>query len=348
MKTILIQSIGTAKPGITKVLAEAFEVNHQLLTQMIYNAPSVFLHKVDDDTANKAEALLTKLGLEVLVQNADATLPSPTDKLDLAVYIQEPNKIQQIAKELAEFIGINEKEAFGLLIQDPSVVLGGVSYNTALALDKRIDGEVMVSNPRQATYTILVKDFTPTFINEFGLMCQSIGFNLDQNKISGLTHSQAQKLWTKVQDLQKIKLINEDFIRFKIILNAFDVDNELSVKFLNEQIGMPKELISRLKDHLPLEIVESIASCKVEPYLELTNKAGLMCEEEVIPFEQYKLNIQNITHKKQVENTLDQFFKKVEIKENQWQTPQKLDSVLNRLLSHQLEALGCDVEPIYS
>jgi hypothetical protein len=49
-----------------------------------------------------------------------------------------------------------------------------------------------------------------------------------------------------------------------------------------------------------------------------------------------------------VEEALDVFFKKVEIKDTKWQTPQKLDSVLNRLLSQQLEALGCDVEPIYN
>jgi hypothetical protein len=348
MKTILIQSIGTAKPGITKILAEAFEVNHQLLTQIIYNAPSVFLHKVDDVTANKAETLLSELGLEVLVRNSEEPIPSPTEKLDLALYIQNPVKIQEIAKQLADFIGINEKEAFGLLIQDPAIVLGGVSHNTALALEKRIDAEVMASNPRQATYTIIIKDFTPTFINEFGLMCQNAGYSLHQNKILGLTYAEAQKLWTKVQDPQKIKLVNEDFIRYKIILNDFNREDEISIKFLNGQIGMPTELIGRLNDHLPLEIVESIAKCKVESYLKLTIEAGLECNAEVIPLEQYQLNIQNITHKKQVEEALDVFFKKVEIKDTKWQTPQKLDSVLNRLLSQQLEALGCDVEPIYN
>lgn len=348
MKTILIQSIGTAKPGITKMLSEAFEVNHQMLTQMIYNAPSVFLHKVDDETANKAETLLTQLGLEIRIQNADDEIPPPPEKLDLALYIKNPLKIHKIAQELAEFIGINEREAFGLLIQDPSVVLGGVSYNTALALEKRIDAEVMISNPREATYTISIKDFTPTFINEFGLLCKNAGFTLHQNKISGLTHAQAQKFWVKVQNPQKIKLVNEDFIRSKIILNSFDSENKFAVKFLNEQIGMPKELVARLQNHLPLEIVESIAKCKIASYLRLTKEANLDCVAKNIPIDQYQLQIKNITQKKQVENILDVFFKKVEIKNTQWQTPQKLDDVLNRLLSSQLEALGCNVAPIYS
>lgn len=348
MNTILIQSIGTAKPGITKILADAFEVNHQLLTQMIYNAPSVFLHKVDDETAHKVKNMLTELGLEIVVQKADDTIPAPTEKLDLALYIQNPLKIQKIAQQLSDFMGINEKEAFELLIQDPSVVLGGVSQNTALALEKRIDAEVMASNPRKATYTILVKDLTPTFLNEFGVLCQNAGHKLYQNKISGLTHTKAQKLWTKVQDPQKIKLVNEDFIRYRIILNSFDSENEVSVKFLKEQIGMPTELIGRLEDHLPLEIVESIAKCKVESYLKLTKEANLDCQKMINSVDQYQLQIQNIIQKKEVEKTLDMFFKKVEIKDTQWQTPQKLDSVLNRLLSEQLEALGCDVEPIYS
>ncbi|AUC76460.1 hypothetical protein [Olleya sp. Bg11-27] len=348
MKTIVIQSIGTAKPGITKILADAFEINHQLLTQMIYNAPSLFLHKVDEETAAKVKNMLTELGLEILVQKAEDAIPTPTEKLDLALYIQNPLKIQKIAKQLSDFIGINEKEAFELLIQDPSVVLGGVSQNTAFALDKRIDAEVMASNPRKATYTILVKDLTPSFINEFGLLCQNAGYTLDQNKIMGLTHKEAQQLWTKVQDPQKIKLVNEDFIRYRIILNAFDANNEVSVQFLNEQIGMPTELIGRLNDYLPLEIVESLSKCKVESYLELTTAATLDCESHVNSVDRYQLQIQNITQKEQVEKTLDLFFKTVDIKDTKWQTPEKLDSVLNRLLSEQLEALGCDVEPIYS
>lgn len=348
MKTILIQSIGTAKPGITKILADAFEVNHQLLTQMIYNAPSVFLHKVDEATADKVNGMLTELGLEVLVQNADVAIPGPAEKLDLALYIDDPLNIQNIAQQLSEFMGINNKEAFELLIQDPSVVLGGVSKNTAIALENRVDAEVIVSNPLQATYTILVKDYTPTFINEFKLLCQNAGYTLDQNKISGLTHKEAQKLWTKVQDPQKIKLVNEDFIRYRIILNAFDANNEASVQFLKEQIGMPTELIGRLNDYLPLEIVESLSKCKVESYLELTTAAALDCVSHVNSVDRYQLQIQNITQKEQVEQTLDLFFKTVDIKDTKWQTPEKLDSVLNRLLSKQLEALGCDVEPIYS
>ena len=348
MKTILIQSIGTAKPGITKILADAFEVNHQLLTQMIYNAPSVFLHNIDNETAQKAETLLSELGLEVSLQNADEPIPSQSEKIDIALYIQNPVKIQEIAQQLADFIGVNEKEAFGLLIQDPAIVLGGVSRNTALALEKRIDAEVMISNPREATYTILVKDFTPTFINEFRLLCQNAGLSLLDNRLTGLTHSQAQKLFVKVQDTQKIKLVNEDFIRYKINLNTIDVSNEDSVRFLNEQIGMPVDLINQLANHLPLQIEESIARCKVADYLKLTNEVGLDCVAVAVPVEQYLLNIENIAHKKQVERTLDMFFKKVEITDTKWQTPHKLDSVLNRLLSQQLEALGCDVEPIYN
>lgn len=348
MKTIIIQSIGTAKPGITKVLSEAFAVNHQLLTQMIYNAPSVFLHKIDDETAQKANALLSELGLDVSEHNADEPLPSPSEKIDIALYIQNPAKIQEIAQQLADFIGINEKEAFGLLIQDPAIVLGGVSRNTAIALESRIDAEVMVSNPREATYTILVKDFTPTFINEFSLLCQNAGHKLTHNRLTGIPHAAAQKLFTKVQDTQKIKLVNEDFIRYKINLNAVDAANQDSVRFLNKQIGMPIELIKRLSNHLPLEIEESIAKCKVAGYLKLTKEAGLDCVAAAVPVEQYLLNIENIAYKKEVEKTLDMFFKKVEINETRWQTPHKLDSVLNRLLSQQLEALGCDVEPVYN
>lgn len=347
MKTILIHSIGTALPGVTKILADAFEVNHQLITQMIYNAPSVFLHKVDEETAIKAEELLTKLGLEVIVKDSEDSIPSPSEKLDIALYIHEPLKIHHIAKQLSEFLGIPKKDALNLILQDPSVVLGGVSYNTAKAFEKRIDAEVMLSNPLKATYTIVIKDFTPTFISEFKALCKNDEHIIKDHKLCGLSYSQAQKLWNNVQDAKKIKLINEDFTRYKVILNDFDKQNFSSVKFLKEEVGMPKDFIFQLGKHLPVVLEESISKYKLETYLNLTKKAGLGCIAHAVSTNKYKLQVQNITNKKKVEETLEFFFKKVEIKDNQRQTPERLDDVLNRLLSLQLEALGCEVEPLY-
>ena len=63
MKTVIIQSVGTANPGTAKVMADAFGINHELFVKLLYNAPAVFLENVEDEVAEKTAGLLSKLGL---------------------------------------------------------------------------------------------------------------------------------------------------------------------------------------------------------------------------------------------------------------------------------------------
>lgn len=53
MKTIIIESIGDANPGIAKALSDVFEINHELLAKMLYNTPSVFLENADEEGVKK-------------------------------------------------------------------------------------------------------------------------------------------------------------------------------------------------------------------------------------------------------------------------------------------------------
>jgi hypothetical protein len=143
MKTILIKSIGTAKPNVSKILAEAFQINHEMLARLLYNAPAVFLEQANEAIPNKALEILTQLGLEVELLDAGAELPKRSEPLDLAVYVKDPLKIMVVAKQLGEFMGISENDAIQLLLNEPSVVLGGVSIATAKTVQKRLEAEVM-------------------------------------------------------------------------------------------------------------------------------------------------------------------------------------------------------------
>jgi hypothetical protein len=143
MKTILIKSIGTANPSVSKILADAFQINHELLARLLYNAPAVFLEQADGAIANKALEILTQLGLEVELLGAGAELPKRSEPLDVAVYVKDPLKMMVVAKQFGEFMGIAENDAMQLLLNEPSVVLGGVSLATAEVLQNRLDAEVM-------------------------------------------------------------------------------------------------------------------------------------------------------------------------------------------------------------
>lgn len=353
MKTIIIQSIGTANPGTAKAMADAFGINHELFVRLLYNTPSVFVEKADPAIAEKTASLLTQLGLEVLCQDSSEPLPEKTEPLDIAVYVTNPMDLTKVAAELAAFIGCKESDALQLLLNEPSVVLGGVSLATAKVLQSRLSAEVITSNPKTDRYTIEVTTTEPLLTNQFYTSLKNMGIAHDSSKgkmIPDLTYSQAQEIWNKYHSAAKLNIYNQSYRRYQIQLNAFDIQNEEQVKFLTENIGMPAEIIEEIHQNLPVLLDESVSINTMLSKLEDYSAVHLRCEAIPVPFGKYKLAVNNITDKKRVQEIVSQFYKDTVLSDNtrHWTAPLPLNTVLNRYLEKQLELLGCEVEHQYA
>ena len=239
MKRIIILSVGTATPHVIKAISEAFEINQELLFKILYNAPAVFLDHTEETLAEKAHHILTELGLEVLIQNTDEKPPVSSDPLDLAVHIDNPVKLNTVSKQLSEFLGCSESESLQLLLNEPSVVLGGVSMATAESLQKRIDAEVIASNPKLDLYTI---EFTASaeadrqkLINL--IRSQEIAVPGGETRwVRNLTYEQLNQFLTRYRSQHEMKIYNQSYSRFRILLEDFDLTSVAQTDFLVNQI----------------------------------------------------------------------------------------------------------------
>lgn len=352
MKRIIILSVGTATPQIIKAVSEAFEINQELLFKILYNAPAVFLDHAEEALAEKAFRLLTELGLEVQIQDTNEPAPKPSEMLDLAVYIDDPVKLNTVNKQLSEFLGCNESESLQLLLHEPSVVLGGVSMATAESLQKRIDAEVIASNPKLDLYTI---EFTANAENDRLKL-----INLIKNKdiripagetrwIRNLTYEQLNQFLTRHRSQQEVKIYNQSYSRFRILLEDFDPENSSQREFLVREIGMPQEILEEIHANLPVLLDESVNYGSLQEKLARYRQAGIHCSEEQIPFGTYSLSVSNITDPEKTQTILERFFKDVTLKptSDAWKAPSPLASILSRFLEKQLEYLGCEVEYEY-
>lgn len=352
MKRIIILSVGTATPHVIKALSEAFDINQELLFKILYNAPTVFLDNAEEELAEKAFLILTELGLEVTVQNMDEPAPLPTEALDIAVFIKDPVKLSTVNKQLSEFLGCNESESLQLLLNEPSVVLGGVSMATAESLQKRIDAEVIASNPKLDLYTI---EFTANaetdrqkLINL--IKSQEIAIPSGETKwVRNLTYEQLNQFLTRYRSQHEMKIYNQSYSRFRILLENFDLTSASQTNFLVNEIGMPQEALEEIHANLPLLLDESVNYGTLEEKLALYKQVGLKCSEEQIPFGTYSLSVSNITNSEKFLEILDKFFKDVNFDQNSgtWKAPLPLSSILSRLLERQLEILGCEIEYEY-
>jgi hypothetical protein len=338
---------------MSKAMADAFGINHELFVKLLYNAPAVFLENAEDAVAEKTAGLLTRLGLEITCQEPGEPLPGKSESLDVAVYVTNPMELTKVAGQLATFIGCKESEALQLLLNEPAVVLGGVSLATANVLQSRLSAEVVTSNPKTDHYTIEVGTIEPLLLNQFtaSLKNMRIAFDGSRTKlIPDLTYGQAQEIWNKYHHVAQLQIYNQSYRRYHIQLNEFNLHDEGQSAFLTKQVGMPENILEEVRANLPVLLDEAVSINTMLTKLEEYNRAGFRCEAIPLPFGKYKLSVNKITDKKRVQEIVSQFYKGAVLPDSikQWTAPAPLNSVLNRYLEKQLELIGCEVEHQYS
>lgn len=333
-------------------MADAFGINHELFAKLLYNAPAVFLENAEDEVAEKAANLLGRLGLEVKCQQPGEPLPERPELLDVAVYVTDPLQLTKVAGQLATFIGCKENEALQLLLNEPAVVLGGVSLATANVLQSRLSAEVVTSNPKSDRYTLETGTIEPLIFNQLSAQLKNMKIAFDGNTkmIPDLTYAQVQEIWGKYQHLAQLQVYNQSYRRYHVQLNSFDLQNEEHTAFLTAQVGMPAEILGDVHAHLPVLLDEAVGINTMLARLEEYARIGLHCEAIALPFGKYKLAVSNITDKKRVQEIVSQFYKDTVIADSAgaWTAPLPLNTVLNRYLEKQLEFIGCEVEHQYA
>lgn len=352
MKRVIILSIGTANPIVVKALSEAFGINQDLLFKMLYNAPAIFLESAEESLADKAYHLLIQLGLEALVQDMNEVAPLPSEPVDIAVYIDDPVKLTTVNKKLSEFLGCPETESLQLLLNEPSVILGGVSIATAESLQKRLDAEVIASNPKTDLYTLeLTDDNESERLNLISLLRnQKVSIPAgDSRWISNLNYEQLNAFMTRNLSQKGFRVYNQSYSRFRILLNDFDIHHSVQTQFLIQQIGMPSDALEEIHTNLPVILDESLNHNQLQEKLAIYLQAGLSCSEERIPFGKYLISVTNITDPDKTKGILDKFYKDVKLNSDaaMWKAPLPLESLLSRFLEKQLEYIGCEIEYEY-
>jgi len=348
LKTVIIQSVGTANYAVGKILSNILDVEQQLISKLLYCTPSVLVKEIEEEEAQKIESLLTQLGLIIKVQNSDEHLPKLPELFELAIYIEDVRKLHEVNKTLSVFLGCAEHESLKLLITDPSIVLGGVSFSTAQALQNRINAEVIISNPQKDLYTLKINAEDGNLIKEIIKALKSLSIQAEPNQrvFDNIDYQTSQKIWKKFQHTGEIQIINQSFQRFEILLEEFDIESKEQKACLTNEVGMPHNIFDVLLNNLPVILDESVDRKTLLEKLETYHKAGLKCSSHPLLYQDYKIIIQEIKNAKATHEVVKRFFpdvKKSEMKEK-WITPISMNHLLTRYFAQMLEDVGCNVE----
>ena len=344
---VIIESVGTAKPSVSKILAEGLSLPIEFVTQTIYKAPALLFREVDTDLAENSKKLLTQLGLEVSINETTEIRDFQNEQVEVCVYIDNITKLPEINQQLAEFLGSDIKTSLSLLMNEPAIVLGGVSIATAEALSKRIDAEVIISNPKADLYTIEIISKDHINIAQIKDYVKQANLNLIDNKyIIDVTYEQAQIIWKRFQSNQVVKIINQSFRRFEIVLESIDADQPNVKKSLIELTGMPENIVDEVIQELPIQLDESISYAAVAEKLKMYKKVGLNCEAYAIPFSLCNIVIEQLNNTTQVNEILINYFDKNTLpiaNSTNWKSQKPINQLLARFISYQLHLINCEV-----
>lgn len=347
--TVIIKSIGSASPSASILLADAFKIPQEIVLKLLYNTPSVIFHKVDEQLAVKAKNTLSKLGLEVKIQNSDLSLPTKQYLYEASIYVNDPLKLPKVVLQLSEFLGCEQKEALNLLLQNPSIVIGSVSKATINALSKRIDAEVTITNPKKDLYSIYFPMNQSSIIDDLKHIYKN-GFSIQKTGseyiIENLDYTTSQEIWRKYKSKNAIKIINQSYQRYEIILTKIDKNNTSQKEFLINEVGIPKQIINTVLANLPIQLNESLSKQKTETTLKKYTKAGLTCHSEIITIQKYFLEITKIIDLKKTNTILKNFFSNQQLPTNKerWISNKPYNHLLMRYAIAQLKTIGTNAK----
>jgi hypothetical protein len=346
LQNVIIQSIGTARPSVGKVLAEVLGVPNEQVVKMLYRTPAVLFRQVEAGLAAQTSELLGQLGLEVQVTDADSPLPATPDLYDLAVFLPNPLQLAAVAQQLSNFLGCTEQEALNLLLQDPPVVIGGVSEATAKALSQQLEAEVVMANPKAEKYTVQLNSNDPAFARQWDTALQGLGIKaLPGSRIAeDVDYATAQQLWQRLGANKGVAIYNQGFLRYEIILDSIDKANPAWRQVLTDTVGMPDSIIDEVVNNLPVQLNDSLNRHDLQQLLGQYKAAGLQCSIAKLPFGNQQLVVQQISQPTEAAAILSQFYGPTTLGNSpQWEAPRPISPLLGRLAAQQLEQIGCAV-----
>lgn len=353
---ILILSIGTARPSASAVIAKGLGLPLSTVVSRIYNAPTVLIDEVDESIATQMISMLVSIGFVAEVQSINAPPPVAAELYDVAIYLEDARKLHHAVKKLSEFVGINEADASHMILSPPGIVLGSVSQVTVQALSDQMGSEISVlSSPANtALHSLYIKkEATAAVYNRIVEDIKHAGYSINDQAdpiTTNIDHLTAKNLWQRYQATGMLQIINQDFIRFDLVLQknqAYSSLNPEQIKVLKSLANIPAEIAVDVVNSAPITLMESIPNTKIDKHIQAFSEVGLDVTASMITFQLLSLAVLHVTDNKNFAHVLQSFDLHQEgqaLPATPFQIPAAIPELQARVIRAALEDTGAEVD----
>ncbi|MGH9198911.1 MAG: hypothetical protein ACRD1T_24690, partial [Acidimicrobiia bacterium] len=228
----MIRSVGTAAAHIVGTLRQALPFSEERLAAGIYQAPAELLGPLDRATAEHLTEALVAAGLEAEILGADEPFTPGGPDYDVALVIQHFDRLVEVAREIARFLGVSVDQARRILYTCPTELIGKVSLSTVEAIRHRFEPlgvTVEASRRDQALFDVFLGACSPPQQEQARGHLREAGLPLDggdpANRLpgclsQGLVKGDAEAFWQRIRASgMPLRIINRDFQRFDLRLD---------------------------------------------------------------------------------------------------------------------------------
>ena len=312
---VLVKSVGTARPATAAAIAKGLGLPAATVVSRLYRAPSVLVDGIDETLANRMSSLLDDIGYETEVQQESEPAPTPSELHDVAVYLHDPRKLETATCRVAAFLGISESDASQMLLTPPGVVLGSVSEATIDAFRREMADQVSIlsSRPDKALYALFLNSEPGVVQNQILADIRKAGVERlarDGLVASEVDHDTAVALWKRHQASNQFRIVNQDFLRFDLILQKPSRDQlpgDAWIEVLEKHAGVPADMADEVLAAAPIRLIESVPNAGIGDYLETFAEAGLQLRADLITFQMLGIRILSCKNRLLLQEVLERF-----------------------------------------
>lgn len=301
--SVVIDSIGSASPRQAVAVARGLGLSPDHTIRAIYRAPVVLASAMSRPVADKLYTLLSDLGFQIRMTDSPSAdvLPEPL-LLDVALHVEDPIQTLPVAAELAQFCGVEISEALRLITDPPGIVLGGVTRATVDALQRRV-GKLGVtltaSDPLTSRFDLFAAGLPATVAAQLRRELTDAGHPLPTGEAliaTDLPHSLADRLWRKYGRSGEVRMIDQAFLRFDLVLDGLlpgATARDDHAALLTGMFGMPPELFDTVMAQPPITLATDLAYGAFEEPLVQLGAAGLSARAVLSTFTPIALEIES-------------------------------------------------------
>lgn len=303
----MIRSVGTAAPGIVGTLRQALPFSEEHLAACLYRAPAELIGPLDRPTAETLTQALTVVGLAVDVLGVDEPFTPGGPDYDAALVIQKPNRLAEVAREIAMFLGVSFDQAKQILYTCPTELIGKVSATTVEAIRRRFEPlgvTVDASRREEALFDVFLGACPPSQQEQVRRHLREAGLALDRGAGSGdprhalvgagLGKDDAEALWQHVRGSgAPLRIVNRDFQRFDVRLDRA-CDTPEMIGFLVVSSGMPEAVARKIPARTPIFTHHNLRYQETQEVLNQIARLGGRASVHLLALQRFRLQLAKV------------------------------------------------------